>query len=119
MTFHSGPPRTSGSEGTTIHGVEIPPNTTVHVPVYAMHRDPANFGPYADQFLPERWLHNKASNLVAGDEGDALLCNREAFVPFSTGYSSCIGKQLALQNIKCVLLNKGPYEAVDVFTIES
>jgi len=44
----------------------------------------------ADQFIPERWLditHHKPHN-------------PEASIPFSYGLGYCVGKQVALQNIK-------------------
>ena len=43
-----------------------------------------------DQFKPERWLdvtHNEPHNI-------------EAFVPFCYGPGNCIGKQIAIQNMK-------------------
>ncbi|KAL1717567.1 cytochrome P450 [Schizophyllum commune] len=79
-----GPPRTTGKEGALILGRWIPPNTTVHVPVYTMHRDPANFGTLADVFIPERWLSEA----------------EQAFMPFSAGYANCVGRALGLQNVK-------------------
>ncbi|TFK34045.1 cytochrome P450 [Crucibulum laeve] len=96
-----GPPKTTGETGARILDTWIPPSTTVHVPVFALHRDPANFGPLADTFIPERWLESEITSTL--DKQKLLPCNREAFVPFSTGYSSCIGKQLAQQNLKIFL----------------
>jgi cytochrome P450 len=46
-----------------------------------------------DQFKPERWLG------VTHDEPH----NLEAFIPFSYGLGVCIGKQIALQNMKSVV----------------
>lgn len=62
-----------------------------------MHRDPAFFGEHAHEYIPERWLpEERAKNPTLNP------FNPSAFMPFSSGYGSCIGKQLALQNIKCV-----------------
>ncbi|PBK99162.1 cytochrome P450, partial [Armillaria gallica] len=93
-----GPPRTTGPEGAYILGKWIAPNTTVHVPVYTMHRDPAHFGPLVDHFVPERWIESE-------NQKNPLLspCNYDAFMPFSSGYGSCVGKHLALQNIKILV----------------
>jgi cytochrome P450 len=47
-----------------------------------------------EQFKPERWLdvtRNEPHNL-------------EAFIPFNYGLGVCIGKQIALQNMKYVWL---------------
>ncbi|KAG5715895.1 hypothetical protein E4T56_gene20142 [Termitomyces sp. T112] len=93
-----GPPRSTGPSGAFICGEWVPPGTTVHVPVYAMHRDPSFFGVYADQYIPERWIEDERRlnpNLEPFDIS--------AFMPFSYGYGSCIGKHLALQNIKILV----------------
>jgi len=83
--------------GALIENIWIPPNTTLHMPVYAMHRDPANFG-LGEKFIPERWLDDTDGRKNV--DVNRLPFNRDAYVPFSAGYSSCVGKHLALQNIK-------------------
>ena len=93
--MESGPPRTTGRNGAFILDTWVPPNTTLHVPVYAVHRDPRYFGILSNKWIPERWIPE--NNNV-----DLKPCNRDAFVPFSSGYSSCVGKHLALRNIKYV-----------------
>ncbi|KAL1669552.1 cytochrome P450 [Schizophyllum commune] len=107
----AGPPRTTGPEGAEILGRWIPPHTTVHVPVYTMHRDPANFGPRADQYIPERWLSDEEKAQMIADIGkdshltaaDLKPCNSQAFMPFSAGYGNCVGRALGLQNVKLTL----------------
>jgi cytochrome P450 len=55
--------------------------------IYHVHsiiqRDPAVYGDTADQFLPERWLHN-ASAIPSG-----------AWRAFERGPRNCIGQELA------------------------
>lgn len=92
-----GPPRSSGRSGVLIENNWIAPNTTLHMPVYAMHRDPSNFG-LGNRFIPERWLGD--TDVRKSADVKLLAFNHDAFVPFSAGYSSCVGKHLALQNIK-------------------
>lgn len=46
------------------------------------------------EFRPERWL--ATANAGGGPH------NTEAFVPFSYGLGVCIGKPVALHNMKCV-----------------
>lgn len=86
-----GPPRWSGPDGIQILDRYIPPNTTIHAPIWTLHRDPANFA-RPDEFLPERWL-----------PGSTLKPhNRDAYVPFSYGFGVCVGKALALRNVRLV-----------------
>ena len=107
MVTLAGPPRTTGKDGALILGHWVPPNTTVHVPVYTMHRDPANFGPLADVFIPERWLSEAEQVEMISATKDPRItlaaltpCNRLAFMPFSAGYGNCVGRALGLQNVK-------------------
>jgi hypothetical protein len=89
-----GPPRTTGEGGAFIANQYIPSNTTVSVPTWTIHRDSSNFL-HPDLFIPERWL----------SAGPAILPhNPEAYIPFSVGYGACVGRQLALQNIKYAYL---------------
>ncbi|KZV96774.1 cytochrome P450 [Exidia glandulosa HHB12029] len=86
-----GPPRFSGPDGVWIVDRYIPPNTTIHAPIWSLHHDPVNFA-RPDDFFPERWLA----------ESTLKPHNRDAFVPFSYGYGICVGKQLALRNVRLV-----------------
>ena len=92
---------------------------------YAMHRDPRNFSPAPDTFLPERWLvgaqdsdpqtrsHPRARpddsasiTRVLGtekDEDGEFVHDERAFVPFSYGPMNCVGKGLAMQEIRMVV----------------
>lgn len=106
----AGPARVTGPEGAVILGRWIPPHTTIHVPVYTMHRDPANFGPLAELYIPERWLSEaeQTEMITATDDPCLTLsaltpCNRQAFMPFSAGYANCVGRALGLQNVKLTL----------------
>lgn len=68
-----------------------------------MHRDPRNFSPSPEAFLPERWLPGW------NDTGAAYMHNEAAFIPFSYGPMSCVGKGLAMQEMRmaiCALLQR-------------
>ncbi|KAJ6555090.1 cytochrome P450 [Mycena vulgaris] len=95
-----GPLRTTGSAGAHICGEYIPPNTTIHVPVYTMHRDPEYFGPLADNFIPERWLEDDPVRKTLASALPPI--DPSSFMPFGAGFGSCIGKNLAIQNVKWV-----------------
>ncbi|TFK34044.1 cytochrome P450 [Crucibulum laeve] len=88
----AGPPRTTGEKGAIILERYVPPNTTVYVPTWALQRDADNFRD-PEAFIPERWLPGSTISPH----------NTDAFIPFSAGFGACVGKQLALQNIKLVV----------------
>jgi cytochrome P450 len=75
------------------HSFIIPESTAVIVPPYTMHRDPRYFSPEPNRFMPERWL--------AGD--DEFVVNQDAFIPFSTGPANCVGRNLAMLEMRMVL----------------
>ncbi|TFK45941.1 cytochrome P450 [Heliocybe sulcata] len=85
----AGPPRYTGDRGYDILGRFIPPYTTLACPIFALHRDPMNFR-NPDKFMPERWLPDSSIQPHI----------KEGFIPFSCGIGICIGKQVALQNMK-------------------
>lgn len=67
-------------------------------------------------FAPERWL--KGTDLPAEFEADV----REASKPFSTGPRNCVGKHMAMGNLRLILARliwsfdlKGEGEPVDWF----
>ncbi|EMR70665.1 putative cytochrome p450 oxidoreductase - protein [Eutypa lata UCREL1] len=65
--------------------------TTV-VLIAKLHRDPATFGPDAEEFRPERMLEENLRKLP-----------KNAFKPFGNGARSCIGSEFALQQATMVL----------------
>ncbi|TFK45951.1 cytochrome P450 [Heliocybe sulcata] len=105
----AGPPRYTGDRGYEVLGKYIPPHTTVATPIYTLHRDPANFA-RPNEFIPERWL----------PDSTVLPHNKEAFMPFSYGIGICIGKQVALQNMKlftAALLHAFKLDFADAFDL--
>ncbi|KAJ0423676.1 cytochrome P450 [Aspergillus carlsbadensis] len=78
--------------GTTIAGRFIPGDTIVSTPTYAIHRDSRNF-PNPHAFIPARWS-NPDSPLVTW---------KDAFNPFLMGLYSCVGKPLALLEMRMCL----------------
>ena len=100
-----GPPRYSAKDD-QILGRFIPVGTTVACPTYTLHRDceklqffkrdhsnysfPARNFRDPNEFKPERWL--SASKLEPHVQ--------DAFIPFSYGPGVCIGKPVALHNMK-------------------
>ncbi|GJJ15389.1 hypothetical protein Clacol_009665 [Clathrus columnatus] len=74
----------------------IPEGTTVQMPTFVLHRDPRYFSPQPNSFIPERWLD------------ESIKPDRSAFIPFSVGPTSCVGKNFALTELRlllCILLH--------------
>lgn len=87
----SGVQRLTPPEGITVGQRFIPGNTIVQVPMYTLFRDPRNFV-RPNEFIPERWTTRPE-----------LTFEPRNFVPFSTGPGSCVGKQLALMELRYVV----------------
>ncbi len=73
-------------------GITIKKDHVVHIPTYAIHRDPDNFVD-PDVFRPERFL------------ADNITHNPYAYLPFSAGPRNCLGMRLAQLKIKLALVN--------------
>lgn len=85
------PQRVTPPEGLTINGHFIPGNMIVQIPPFVLDRDARNFVRPGD-FLPERWTTKPE-----------LVINKSAFLPFSTGPYSCVGKTLAYMELRSVI----------------
>lgn len=72
----------------TVGGCPVAAGSYMIVPVYAMHRSPVHWHD-PDRFNPQRFLASDAP--------------RRAFLPFSTGARSCIGKTFAMIEMQVVL----------------
>ncbi|KAI0265869.1 high nitrogen upregulated cytochrome P450 monooxygenase 2 [Gloeopeniophorella convolvens] len=102
----------SHERGPRIFGTHvIPEQTQIAIHTYSVHRDPRNF--YSpDAFKPERWL--------AGDSPDGAH-NPTAFFPFSLGPTACVGKNLALMEMRmvvCLLLRRFRFSAAPGMPLE-
>ena len=91
----------------------IPEETQVSINTYTMQRDPRNFSPLPEAFWPERWLLAAGDTSVKfprGIDADATFVhNTSAFVPFSHGPMNCVGRPLAMMQMRmvvCVLVQR-------------
>ena len=66
--------------------------------MWSVHRDPRNFS-YPNTFWPDRWLI--AEGLQESQE--KITHNMNAFMPFSFGPSNCVGKNLAMLEMRFVV----------------
>jgi cytochrome P450 len=71
----------------------IPEQTQLCLHTYSIHRD-ARYFHTPEAFLPERWLKKGAP---VGEH------NMAAFIPFSYGPTMCVGKNLALMEMRMLL----------------
>jgi len=90
----------------------VPEGTTVLIPTYGLQRNPRYFAPLADIFVPERWLPtSKQLELEPAifKDQSKVVQNLDAFMPFSAGPANCVGKNLALMEMRmvvCLIMQK-------------
>ena len=100
------------TEGFEIDGVYLPEGTEVGTPCYSIYRHPECYR-YPNSYLPERWIEGSVippfpSPSETGikswqvSKEDVELA-RKAFCPFSIGPRGCIGKSMALMEMRLTL----------------
>ncbi|KIX06969.1 uncharacterized protein Z518_04945 [Rhinocladiella mackenziei CBS 650.93] len=84
-------PRETPAGGRELNGYFIPEQTIVSMQCYTTQRDPTV---YADpeSFKPERWM----------EPNDVTYEMKELFMPFSKGTRACLGKNLAMMELKLI-----------------
>ncbi|KAK3303718.1 cytochrome P450 monooxygenase-like protein [Chaetomium strumarium] len=91
----SGTQRVTPPEGLAIgggsSGAYIPGDTIVQVPSYTVFRDERNFE-RAAEFVPERWTTRPE-----------MIKDRSVYIPFNTGPYGCVGKRLAMLEMRRVV----------------
>ena len=83
--------RRTPKEGSLVDGDFVPGNTQIGVMTMGVQRNPQNFSK-PDQFIPERWID---AERPADFNHDV-----RAFIPFTIGQFSCLGKNLAYQELR-------------------
>lgn len=88
----------------------VPEGTEVFVSAYQLHRDPRYFSPLPETFLPERWLQDPSNPPARLDTlPGPFIHDTTAFIPFSYGPQNCVGRQLAVLEIRfmvCLLVRR-------------
>ncbi|GAO20170.1 hypothetical protein UVI_02008750 [Ustilaginoidea virens] len=84
----SGTQRLTPPEGLQIGDHHVPGNTIVQVPSYTIFRD-ARFFDEPNEFIPERWTTRPE-----------LVRDSSVFIPFNIGPYSCVGKRLAMLELR-------------------
>ncbi|KAK5652132.1 hypothetical protein OQA88_10774 [Cercophora sp. LCS_1] len=77
-------------KGVVIRDTFFPPGTVLSVPTYSIHHSKEIWGEDADEFRPERW------------EG-LTTRQKNAFIPFSYGPRSCVGRNVAEMEMKLIV----------------
>ncbi|RDX48819.1 cytochrome P450 [Lentinus brumalis] len=85
-------PRVVPPSGRVVDGVSLPGGTVVSCQPYTMHRLDTGVFPDAEAFVPERWL-----------EREGVMERNQYFFAFASGGRGCIGKHLALLEMKMLL----------------
>ncbi|KAJ7876155.1 cytochrome P450 [Mycena olivaceomarginata] len=86
-----------GNGGVHVAGVYLPETTSIDFPPRVIHRDPDYFSPSPDSWLPERWLPDAESTF------DQYIMNMDGFMPFSVGPANCVGRNLAMREMRLVI----------------
>lgn len=76
----------------------VPEGTQTRIHFWSVHRDPRNFS-YPDTYWPDRWLIADGMQ----EHHEAITHNPNAWLPFSFGPSNCVGKNLAMQEMRELL----------------
>ncbi|GAM43756.1 RNA polymerase II mediator complex component [Talaromyces pinophilus] len=92
----SGLPRMVPPGGDEYAGIWLPEGTRLGVRIFAVNRS-ARYFHDPDSFVPERWL--PAGERPSEFDNDNLSASK----PFSVGFHSCLGKPLALLEMRLVL----------------
>lgn len=65
-------------------------------------RDPRFFS-HPEKFAPERWIENSAKGEKEKGEDKPAVLEKGAFIPFSAGPHMCVGRQLALIELRMLI----------------
>ena len=86
------------TQGTHLLVSYVPEGNQARIHFWSVHRDPRYFT-HPTQFWPERWLI--ADGLQpAPPSTQNFVHNTDAFIPFSYGPANCVGKNLAMQELR-------------------
>ncbi|CAG2177423.1 unnamed protein product [Oppiella nova] len=87
-----------------LDGIYLPKGTPIIIPIWALHMDPDNFED-PEEFRPDRFMPENRH-----------LIKDYTYLPFATGPRNCIGRKLALMELKYCLvkmLSKFEFMACD------
>ncbi|KAL4802453.1 cytochrome P450 [Aspergillus unguis] len=98
-------PREASDPVVTVDGLVLPEGTGCGTPPYSIHRRPDYYRePLA--YLPDRWIEGsicKTTDSAWEVTKEEVEIARKAFCPFSIGPRGCIGKSMALMELRVTL----------------
>ncbi|RJE19066.1 Cytochrome p450 [Aspergillus sclerotialis] len=83
--------RKTTQHGITIGGTFIPPDTTIVAPRFSIFRREDCYE-RANEFIPERWYKRPE-----------MVKNKSGYTPFGTGHHSCLGRVVAMNDLRLVI----------------
>ncbi|OCH91406.1 cytochrome P450 [Obba rivulosa] len=100
-----GSQRTAPPGGKVVGPYYLTEGTDSVIHAYSVNRDSRNFAPHTSSFWPDRWLiaSGDRTPAEAGIDESAFVHNASAFIPFSFGPANCVGKNLALQEMRMAI----------------
>lgn len=84
--------------GFLLNGKHIPEYTQLSIHKWSMQRYEKNFSK-SHEFIPERWISDEERTRL-----DISQHNVKGFIPFGAGQYGCVGKQLALVEMRLFLV---------------
>jgi cytochrome P450 len=98
-------PREVMEGGAEVDGVFLPGGTNCGTPAFSIHRHPDYYRePLA--YIPERWIEGATCQTPKGSwvsTASQVQLARRAFCPFSIGPRGCIGKSMALMELRITI----------------
>ncbi|KAF9643937.1 cytochrome P450 [Thelephora ganbajun] len=114
-TLRLAPPLPSGSQrgvpptadGKLVGSHLIPGGNNIYLNCYSIHRDSRYFSPEPNRFWPDRWLSQKDRRAMDDssrpfDPNTPIIHDLGAYLPFSYGTRTCVGKTLAQMELRVV-----------------
>lgn len=99
-------PREAMGGGAVVDGVFLPAGSECGTPAYSIHRHPDYFRE-PSMYIPERWIEGATCESSLGLSWTSTKYDvetaRNAFCPFSIGPRGCIGKSMALMEMRLTL----------------
>ncbi|KAG7390172.1 hypothetical protein PHYPSEUDO_008626 [Phytophthora pseudosyringae] len=89
-------PKQTLVDTTLSDGTFVPAGSAIGLATYAMGRMPKVWGPDAEEFKPERWIDDTTGKL--------LLVSAYKFASFNAGPRMCLGVNLAMLEMKLVVV---------------